>query len=105
MSQAVGLYPFRDYSGAVIGFIKAELSKIPLSNVFETIQERLFLLALVLVLSLLGASLFAMNGFLRPLDEVVSKTNLISEKSSPVMSAIVALSVMAQQSTRKLLRR
>jgi len=79
-AQAVGLYPFRDYSGAVIGFIKAELSKIPLSNVFETIQERLFLLALVLVLSLLGASLFAMNGFLRPLDEVVSKTNLISEK-------------------------
>jgi len=79
-ARAVGLYPYRDYSGTVTGFIKAELQKIPLSDALGSIQNRLFLLGLFLVLSLLIASLYAMNSFLRPLGEVVQKTHLISEK-------------------------
>jgi len=79
-ARAVGLYPYRDYSGAVIGFIKVELDKIPLSDALGDIQKQLVMLGLVLVLSLLGASLYAMNSFLSPLGELVSRTHLISEK-------------------------
>lgn len=79
-ARAVGLYPYKDYSGRVIGFIKVELEKIPLSDALGSIQDRLFLLGFVLVLSLIVASLYAMNSFLNPLSEVVRKTHLISEK-------------------------
>ncbi|AEJ19117.1 cache domain-containing protein [Gracilinema caldarium] len=79
-ARAVGLYPYRDYSGTVIGFIKAELQKIPLSDALASIQKQLFLLGLVLVISLVASSFFAMNSFLSPLDEVVAKTHQISEK-------------------------
>jgi len=79
-ARAVGLYPYRDYSGAVIGFIKAELQKIPLSDALVSIQKQLFLLGLFLVISLIASSFFAMNSFLSPLDEVVAKTHQISEK-------------------------
>ena len=81
----MGLYPYRDYSGAVIGFIKVELDKIPLSDALGDIQKQLVMLGLVLVLSLLGASLYAMNSFLSPLGELVSRTHLISERYSPEM--------------------
>ncbi|WP_304224284.1 ATP-binding protein [Gracilinema caldarium] len=79
-ARAVGLYPFRDYSGKVIGFIKAELQRIPLSDALKSIQGRLFIIGLVLIASLIAASLYALNSFLIPLSEVVAKTQLISEK-------------------------
>jgi signal transduction histidine kinase len=79
-AKAVGLYPYKDYSGKVIGFIKAELQKIPLSDALGDIQKRLIILGLIIIISLFLSMLYALNSFLKPLEEVVAKTHLISEK-------------------------
>lgn len=79
-AKAVGLYPYKDYSGKVIGFIKAELQNIPLSDALGNIQTRLIILGLIIIISLFLSMIYALNSFLKPLEEVVAKTHLISEK-------------------------
>jgi len=79
-ARAVGMYPFKDYSGEVAGFIKAELGRIPLSDAVAGVRIRLTTLGILMILSL-GLSLgIALRTFLYPLRAVVAQTKTISRK-------------------------
>jgi len=68
-ARAVGMYPFKDYSGAVAGFVKAELGRIPLSDAVAGGRIRLTTLGILMILSL-GLSLgIALRNLLYPLRE------------------------------------
>jgi signal transduction histidine kinase len=79
-ARGVGLYPYRDYSGAVIGFVKAELLRIPLSEAVGSVQRRLILLGIVLAAVLILMTTASMRALLRPLRAVVVQTRHISAR-------------------------
>jgi len=79
-ARAVALYPFRDYSGAVAGFIKSELQHIPIADAIDAIRSRLIFFGIILLLILLASVSSAMKVLLRPLHSVVEQTRDISER-------------------------
>jgi signal transduction histidine kinase len=79
-ARAVGLYPFKDFSGKAIGFIKAELLRIPLSDAVADVQRRLVILGTILLVSLAVFLFVSMRFLLQPLRAVVSQTKIISQK-------------------------
>lgn len=79
-ANGVALYPFRDYSGRVIGFVKAELNRIPLSDAVNAAQFHLVLLGIILVLTMVATTVLSMRALLRPLRAVVAQTRLISSR-------------------------
>ncbi|HCM25109.1 MAG: hypothetical protein A2Z99_18545 [Treponema sp. GWB1_62_6] len=79
-ARAVGLYPYRDYSGVVIGFVKAELLRIPLSEAVGAVQVRLIILGVVLALVLILMTTASMRALLRPPRAVVKQTRQISAR-------------------------
>ncbi len=79
-AQAVDLYPFRDYAGTVIGFIKVELSRLPLAGAINQIRGGLIVLGVVLLVALVLTTILAMRALFRPLRAVVNQTRMISER-------------------------
>jgi len=79
-AQAVDLYPFRDYAGNVIGFIKVELSRLPLAGAINQIRRGLIFLGVVLLVALALTTILAMRALFRPLRAVVNQTRMISER-------------------------
>ena len=79
-ARAVGLYPYRDYAGKVIGFVKAELFRIPLVDAINFVRQELIILGIVLVAVLALTSFLAMRALFRPLRAVVSQTRMISDR-------------------------
>lgn len=79
-ARAVALYPFRDYSGSVVGFIKSELQNIPIADTINAIRTRLVIFGVVLLFILLVSVSFAMKLLLRPLHSVVEQTRNISAR-------------------------
>lgn len=79
-ARAVALYPFRDYEGAVAGFIKSELHHIPIADTIDAIRTRLVVYGVILLFLLLMSVSFAMKLLLRPLHSVVEQTRDISER-------------------------
>ena len=79
-ARAVGLYPFADYSGHFIGFIKAEILRIPLSEAVRTMRTRLVVLGFLLIVILGVTVSSSTRALLRPLQGVVSQTKTISER-------------------------
>lgn len=79
-AEAVGFYPFRDYAGTVIGFIKVELSRMPLAGAINQIRRGLIFLGVILLVALALTTILAMNALFRPLRAVVNQTRMISER-------------------------
>lgn len=79
-AQAVDLYPFRDYAGNVIGFIKVELSRLPLAGAINQIRRGLIFLGVVLLVALSLTTILAMRALFKPLRAVVNQTRMISER-------------------------
>ncbi len=79
-ARAVALYPFRDYSGMVAGFIKSELQYIPIADTINAIRTRLVIFGILLLFLLMVSVSFAMKLLLRPLHSVVEQTRNISAR-------------------------
>jgi signal transduction histidine kinase len=79
-AEAVDLYPFRDYAGNVIGFIKVELSRLPLAGAINQIRRGLIFLGVILLMALALTTILAMRALFRPLRAVVNQTRMISER-------------------------
>lgn len=79
-ARAVALYPFRDYSGMVAGFIKSELQYIPIADTINAIRTRLVIFGILLLFLLLISVSIAMKLLLRPLHSVVEQTRNISAR-------------------------
>lgn len=79
-ARGVALYPFKDYSGTVIGFIKAELQRIPVSDAVLGMQRRLITLGIILATALVAMITLALRLMLKPLASVVRQTRVISER-------------------------
>lgn len=79
-AEAVDLYPFRDYAGNVIGFIKVELSRLPLAGAINQIRHGLIFLGVILLVALALTTILAMRALFRPLRAVVNQTRMISER-------------------------
>jgi len=79
-ARAVGLYPYRDYDGRVIGFIKAELFRLPLVDAINFVRHELIILGIALLVVLVFTTILAMRALFRPLRAVVNQTRMISER-------------------------
>ena len=78
-ARAVGLYPFTDYAGTPIGFIKTEFDAIPIADAMKDIWKKMRLYGMLLLVVLVIVIAVAMEALLKPLSRVVNQARSISE--------------------------
>lgn len=78
--KAVALYPFTDYAGTYIGFIKVEIQSIPLIDAISKIKERYYTLSSLLTIFITICSFLGLQLIIKPLNSVVKQTKILSQK-------------------------
>lgn len=82
LARAVALYPFYDYGGRVIGFIKAEISQLPVSDIVLQIRQRLLLFGVIMMVALVLVATGALRLMLAPLRSLVDHLDTVAHRIS-----------------------